>query len=121
MSKSQRLKGQRGELEARNWLRERGIGCSDRLLSQTRDGGHDLETDVGNVEVKRRNKLALYDWITAKDPMDADPRIVMCRGDNRRWLIVMDAEDAIHLLQLELEHKRSGLTTPPRDQRKEGT
>ena len=108
MTRSQRAKGQRGELEARDWLRERGIECSDRLLSQTRDGGHDLETDIGTVEVKRRKTLNLYDWISAKDPMDADPRLVLCRGDHRRWLVVLDAEDAVRLLKMErsLKHAR---------------
>ena len=100
MSKSQRDKGQRGEREARDFLRERGIECSDRLLSQTRDGGHDLETDIGNVEVKRRKSLSIYDWLDAA-PMEARPRIALARGDNRRWLVVMDAEDAVALLKLE--------------------
>ena len=105
--KSARLKGKRGEIEARNWLREHGIECSDRLLGQTRDGGHDLETDVGNVEVKRRQSLSIYAWLDVESPMEARPRFALARGDNRRWLVVMDAEDAIALLKMERSVKHA--------------
>ena len=119
--RSNRLKGKRGEIEARNWLREHGIECSDRLLGQTRDGGHDLETDIGNVEVKRRKSLSIYDWLDAA-PMEARPRLALARGDNRRWLVVMDAEDAVALLKLErsckharIEWTSDGDVAPPAD------
>jgi hypothetical protein len=89
MSRSQRSKGKRGELEALAALREYGIQ-GRRILTQTRDAREaDLETDAGLIEVKRRASGCglLY---KALDQNECD--LVMFRADGRGWLVVMKLE-----------------------------
>lgn len=62
MSKMSKSKGARGERELANILAEHlGIDVA-RNLSQSRDGGHDLDGLPLAVEVKRRETLRLGEW-----------------------------------------------------------
>lgn len=94
MGASQRAKGRRGELEALALLNEYGIEGELRY-EQSAKGGElgDIETDIGNVEVKRRAKVP--DWLAPADAV----RLVLVRQDRGPWLVVMRAEDALKLIQ----------------------
>ena len=87
MGRSQRAKGRRGELEASQFLADRGIEAGPPRLDQTRSGGHDLDTDAGACEVKRRAALPAY-IIPAEGVA-----FVLARGDRGRWLVVQEAEE----------------------------
>lgn len=62
MGKSQRTKGAASERELARLLSERLGSDVTRRLSQTRDGGHDLDGVPFALEVKRCETLALSKW-----------------------------------------------------------
>ena len=86
MSKSQRTKGRRGELEARDQLRAHGI-AAERVHDQAANGGHDLDTDIGPVEVKRRKRLPAY--LKPKPGV----KLTMFREDRGEWFVMLRLED----------------------------
>lgn len=101
MGKGQRTKGHDGEREAAALIREHGMEA-ERILTQVRDGGGDLDTTFGQVEVKRRSRgfKTLYRWLGDEN------RCLMIRDDRCPWLVVMPAQDALRLLRLEDEIRR---------------
>ena len=96
----QRRKGQVGEREARAFLQQFFGDCvAARNLSQSRDGGADLALDLFSdfkpvVEVKRRQSIVVHGWHdqAMKAAGEGGDALVMFRGDNRKWLIALDAE-----------------------------
>lgn len=90
MSRAQRTKGRRGEREALALLAEYGIEGELRYGQEERGGSlGDIETTIGNVEVKRRAKVP--DWLTPADAV----RLVLVRQDRGPWLAVMRASDVL--------------------------
>lgn len=102
MSKSQRNKGAAGEREWSKMLEAVGIEAK-RALGQARDGGGDVPAPPFCWEVKRHARFAVYehmDQAAAAAPQYPGCSIpaVAIRGDNREWLVVMRATDALPLL-----------------------
>lgn len=105
MGKSQRVKGAAGEREWCAMLKAVGIDAK-RALGQARDGGGDVPTPPYLWEVKRRAKVSVYehmDQVAAATPQYDGCRIpaLALRADNREWLVVMRATDALPLLYTE--------------------
>lgn len=90
MGKAQRSKGRRGELEALALLNEYGIEGTLRYGQEETTGANgDIETSVGNWEVKRR--ASLPSWLRPADNV----RGVLVRQDRGPWLVVMRANDVL--------------------------
>lgn len=101
MSKMQRSKGRRGELEALALLGDYGIDGEIVYGQEERGGGlGDLDTDAGRWEVKRR--ACLPAWLTPAEAV----RGVLVRRDRGEWLVVLRAKDALKLLRDERERAR---------------
>lgn len=105
MSKSQRTKGAQGEREFCKLLKEHGFPDPKRLLGQARDGGGDIPTPPVLWEVKRRQKIAVHDFM--RQVVDALPNrkegdcrlpAVALRADGEDWLVLMRAKDILPLL-----------------------
>lgn len=106
MAKSQRTKGAAGEREFCKLLAEHGFPDPKRLLGQARDGGGDVPTPPILWEVKRRQRVAVYDFM--RQCVDAIPNrkegdchlpAVALRADGEDWLVVMRAADLLPLLK----------------------
>ena len=102
MSRSQRNKGSQGEREWTKLLGAAGVSAK-RALGQARDGGGDVPAAPFLWEVKRHARFAVYehlDQATAAAPQYDGCTIpaVALRGDNREWLVVMRAVDALPFL-----------------------
>ena len=104
MSASQRRKGANGENELARILSDHFGRVVKRTLGQARDGGHDIETPPFRWEVKRRKKLAAYDFIeqAAQACQDGATPVVAMRADGKGWLVLMRLEDALPLIRGEL-------------------
>lgn len=102
MSKSQREKGARGERQWAAMLGAAGVKAK-RALGQARDGGGDVPAPPICWEVKLRKGFAVYehmDQAAAATPQYEGCTIpaVALRADNREWLVVLRATDALPLL-----------------------
>ena len=107
MAKSQRTKGAAGEREFCKLLAEHGFPEPKRLLGQARDGGGDIPTPPFMWEIKRRQKLAVYQFM--RQVVDAvgnhalcDVPVVALRADGEEWLVLMRAKDVLPLLREKL-------------------
>jgi Holliday junction resolvase len=102
VSKSQRNKGAAGEREWVKMLESVGLKTK-RALGQARDGGGDVPAPPYCWEVKRRQRVSIYEHIdqvvaaTPQYPGCTVPALAI-RADNREWLIVLRATDALPLL-----------------------
>lgn len=106
MSKSQRTKGAAGEREFCKLLAEHGFQDPKRLLGQARDGGGDIPTPPLLWEVKRRHKIAVYEFmrqvvdaIPNRKERDCSVPVVALRADGEEWLVLMRASDVLPLLK----------------------
>lgn len=109
MAKSQRTKGASGEREwcallARHGFTSPGEDKPKRLLGQARDGGGDVCAPPFLWEVKRRQRIAVYDFmrqcqVACAERGDASIPAVALRADNQEWLVLMRAEDVLSLLR----------------------
>jgi Holliday junction resolvase len=92
MSGMQRRKGANGERELCALLNDNLGTAAKRLLGQARDGGHDVPLKPFRIEVKRRARLAIYEWweqVNEGRELGEIPIIAM-RADQKQWLLVMD-------------------------------
>jgi hypothetical protein len=102
MGKSQRTKGATGEREWAAMLKVVGVEAK-RALGQARDGGGDVPAPPYCWEVKRRQRVSIYEHMdqaaaaTPQYPGCTVPALAI-RADNREWLIVMRATDVLPLL-----------------------
>ena len=79
-----RQRGQEGEREIVELVRaDFGLELKGRRLGQERDGGHDVDIGTLRAQVKRRKRLALYEWMEGAD-------VVVARGDGEKWLVIME-------------------------------
>jgi len=94
MSRMQRDKGRRGELEVLARLNAIG-GDGELLYGQPELGGKDGDVDTlhGRFEVKRR--AAFPTWLD----LEENVRGVYMRRDRGPWLVVLRASDAEALMQ----------------------
>lgn len=104
MSKSQRTKGAQGEREAAHLLSEELGQVVERILSQTRDGGHDLEvtSTAGKIciEVKRQERANILAWMDqAEQSAGEHLAAVMWRPSRKGWQVVMSVKDWVKLVR----------------------
>jgi Holliday junction resolvase len=99
MSKSQRTKGAAFEREIVIALNEHGADA-ERNLSQSRDGGYDIDSRFGTWECKKRAKLA-----ACLRPAE-NVRGVIFAQDHGERLILLRFKDAAQLMRLEYEFLR---------------
>lgn len=95
MSKSERSKGRRGELEALAFLADHGVeGEID--YGQSAHGGCDIQTLLGGFEVKRRATQfsLLYQALEQAGCVG-----VLHRDDRRGWLLTVPAGVGIEALK----------------------
>ena len=107
MSKSQRTKGAAGEREWCAVLKAHGFQEPKRLLGQARDGGGDVPTPPLLWEVKRRARIAVYEFMAqavaglAAQPKCSLPAVAL-RADGKDWLVLMRAEDVLPVIRMAL-------------------
>lgn len=102
MSKSQRDKGAAWEREVVRRMNEPGIELeAERNLSQTRDGGHDIDSLAGRGECKARAAIAQHlippegvRWVAAK-------------GNRQEPILIFRLDDGLKLLAREVAALRS--------------
>lgn len=109
MSASQRRKGANGENELAHILSDHLGMVVKRTLGQARDGGHDIQTGRFKWEVKRRAKIAVYDFMeqveeACQEAQNETP-IVAMRADGKRWLVMMRLEDFLPMLSGEMPQR----------------
>jgi len=101
MSKSQRDKGKRGELEVANILSDALGREVKRILGQERDSGADLRVGRFVMDVKRQETLKLQEWCNqveaAADPMDVP--VVVYRRNGQPWRVVLRLDDFIPMVR----------------------
>lgn len=107
MSASQRRKGAAGERELATILSEQLGWVVSRNLGQARDGGDDLTIGKFRVEVKRRKRISVYEFVEQVEATCGpnDVPIVAMRGDGKKWLVLMRLEDALPLIRNELPQR----------------
>lgn len=103
-------KGKVGELEAAKRLRELGFSNVRRSQQYCGAGASDLlGIDGMNIEVKRTEKLNLYEAIeqAVKDAesMGVEIPVVMYRRNRKGWLMIMRDEDWAKLAHVYLKSK----------------
>lgn len=102
-----RDKGKRGELECRDFLRERGFTAE---RGQQHAGGADSQDVKHNVpgthiEVKRVEAGSPYRWLkqAIRDAGEGgNTPVVFHRRNGQEWIVVMRADDFLRLKQQEL-------------------
>ena len=99
MSKSQRTKGAQFEREIVNLLNEHGADA-ERNLSQSRDGGYDIDSVWGAWECKKRATLPAY-----LRPVE-NVRGVIFAQDRGERLVLLRFKDAAMLMRLAYEFSR---------------
>ena len=101
---SSRNKGNAGEREFAEYLRERGWLDARRALGQARDGGGDVPVPPVLYEVKRRKGISVRKWLeqaTAAMPQYKGCKlpVVAMREDGRKdWMVLLRADDFITML-----------------------
>lgn len=102
MGKLSRDKGKRGERELAKILREHGY---DAHRGVQYHGGPQSPDVVGlpgfHIEVKRTNRLALYDALSQSqgDSGDGEVPIVAHRPDGKEWVVIMTLDDFLGMLE----------------------
>lgn len=99
MGKMSKEKGKRGERELASKLREYGYDARRGVQYQ---GSKDSPDVVGlrgiHIEVKRTEKLSLYDALSqSKGDAGEDMPVVMHRRNNCEWVVIQPLEDWIKL------------------------
>lgn len=105
MGASSRNKGNAGEREWAEEVREAGWPEARRALGQARDGGGDVPAPPVLYEVKRRRKAAVRQFLdqaiaaVPKYPGCEIP-VVALREDGRTdWMVVLRAQDFLSILR----------------------
>lgn len=87
MGKLQRTRGASTEREVANYLTEELGTAVRRKLGQARDSGEDINVPPFRIEVKRRQKLAVMDFMrqceTGADPSEIPIVVMRVDGDLR--------------------------------------
>lgn len=99
--KRSREKGKRGEREIASLLREYGY---DARRGVQYKGGQDSPDVIGlpgtHIEVKRTERLNLYDALTqSKADAGDDMPIVIHRKNNSEWVVIQPLSDWINLFR----------------------
>ena len=95
-----RRKGAGGEREVCEILNQELGWAVKRNLSQTRDGGYDIEIAQFRIEVKRRKKLMVHEFMAqAEKSAGESTPVVLMRADGEEWLLMMKLSDAMPLIR----------------------
>lgn len=115
MSKTSRTKGANGEREVCKILSDALGETFTRKLGQARDSGNDIDLGPYRVEVKRRKKIAVTEFMEQAEKAclfasgDWEPGhaadyfgklskpLVIMREDGEKWLVMQPLEDWIDL------------------------
>lgn len=94
MSISQRRKGAAGEREVCSQISEAYGRIAQRNLNQTREGGVDINLAPYGIEVKRRKRMAFYEWIHQAERAcgDAATPVVVARADGEKWVAIISLD-----------------------------
>lgn len=107
MGKLSRDKGKAGEREVVHLMRKYGFearrGQQFRGTKDSPDVVHNMKGFF--AEVKRREQVNLYKTLEKADEEkpEGDISIVFHRKDRARWLVTLDAEDFLRMLQEKLD------------------
>ena len=99
-----RNKGARGENELAAMLSDELGFVVKRKLGQARDGADDIEVGPFRIEVKRRETLAIMQWVrqieacTSKDQIP----VVAFRQNGQEWRVVLRMKDFLPLMSEKL-------------------
>jgi hypothetical protein len=99
-----RNKGARGENELAAMLSDELGFVVKRKLGQARDGADDIEVGPFRIEVKRRETLAIMQWVRqveACTPKDQIP-VVAFRQNGQEWRVVLRMKDFLPLMSEKL-------------------
>lgn len=103
MSASQRRKGAAAEREVAALLREHLGQVVQRNLAQSRDGGHDLQIDVGGklmvIEVKRQERVNVQQALRQVLENEADYHGVIWRPSRSPWMTAMPIDDWMKVIR----------------------
>lgn len=109
MGKMQRQKGQRGEREVRDLLREYGF-WAERGRSQSAGGGAedpDVRSNLDGLHIEVKFQQAVPKYLykcmdqAVEDAKELSP-VVFMRRNNEDWLVVMSAEDFLRRERLRI-------------------
>lgn len=105
-----RDKGKRGELEACAILDSMGLDCRRTVQYNGRQGDADVACDrfPVHIEVKRTERLNPYAFMdqAIRDAKGKHPPMVMMKGNNRPWLIMIRAVDLELIARRYLDARR---------------
>jgi Holliday junction resolvase len=96
-----RRKGAGGEREVCEILNAELGWAVKRNLAQTRDGGFDIEIAQFRIEVKRRKKLMVHEFMEQAEKSAGENHlpVVLMRADGEEWLLMMKLSDALPLIR----------------------
>lgn len=101
--KGARTKGGTGEREIVEILRAHGFEAARRNFRSGADGGGDITGVAGvSIEVKRRERCAIWEWLdqTHHDARPTDIPLLVFRRNRSGWFAALPLEDLLPLLQL---------------------
>ena len=99
--RGKRNKGATGERELAALLSDALGRVVKRNLGQAREGGCDINIQHWNIEVKRQEKIKIYDWM--KQAMEScaagQSPVVAFRKNGKDWLVTMTLNDWVGLIR----------------------
>ena len=100
MGRMSKNKGKRGELELSHWLTKRGHPARRGQQFQGSPDSPDVicESLPIHIECKRTEALRIYDALEQAQEDSDLPGVVFHRRNSRDWLVVLDADDFLGLL-----------------------
>ena len=100
MGKMSRDKGKRGELELSHWLTERGHPARRGQQFKGSPDSPDVECPSlpFQIECKRTETLSAYKALEQAQADSDRPGVVFHRRNNRRWVVILDAEEFMELI-----------------------
>lgn len=109
MAKLQRDRGASTEREIANYLTEQLGTVVKRKLGQARDSGEDISVPPFRIEVKRRMKLAVMEFMRqcekGSEPNEI-PLVIMRVDGDTRPVVMMRLDQFIPMMRGELDDKQ---------------
>lgn len=104
--KMSRNKGAQAERELAAYLSD-ALGIEiKRKLDQAREGGDDLQVGRFRIEVKRRETLAIPQWIRQIENCteEGEVPVVAFRQNKQPWRVVIRLDDYVDYMKFSLEN-----------------
>lgn len=105
--KMSRNKGAQAERELAAYLSD-ALGIEiKRKLDQAREGGDDLQVGQFRIEVKRRETLAIPQWVRQIEECteEGEVPVVAFRQNKQPWRIVIRLDDYVDYMKFSLQKK----------------